>query len=88
MHAKKTTSALEHDFIMATYLAGRVVVYMGRPGVEATATSPQSVLIGMNMFLKGLEVIFRRILQIYIQGMCICYDLDRLSGYDEKTLFS
>eukprot|EP00984_Skeletonema_dohrnii_P038144 scaffold41027_cov144-Skeletonema_dohrnii-CCMP3373.AAC.1 len=45
---------------MATYLADRVVVYTGRPGVEATATSPQSLLTGMNQFLKSLEVTFRR----------------------------
>mmetsp|Transcript_25683 Transcript_25683/g.53069 ORF Transcript_25683/g.53069 Transcript_25683/m.53069 type:complete len:659 (-) Transcript_25683:334-2310(-) len=60
MHSKKTAFVVEHDFIMATYLADRVVVYHGRPGVEATATSPQSLLTGMNLFLKSLEVTFRR----------------------------
>jgi len=60
MHSKKTAFVVEHDFIMATYLADRVVVYTGRPGMEATATSPQSLLTGMNMFLKSLEVTFRR----------------------------
>jgi len=60
MHAKKTAFVVEHDFIMATYLADRVVVYTGEPGVEATATSPQSLLTGMNQFLKQLEVTFRR----------------------------
>jgi ATP-binding cassette subfamily E protein 1 len=60
MHSKKTAFVVEHDFIMATYLADRVVVYTGRPGVEATATAPQSLLTGMNMFLKSLEVTFRR----------------------------
>lgn len=60
MHAKKTAFIVEHDFIMATYLADRVVVYTGRPGVEATATSPQGLLSGMNEFLKCLEVTFRR----------------------------
>ena len=60
MHAKKTAFVVEHDFIMATYLADRVVVYTGKPGVEATATSPQSLLSGMNQFLKQLEVTFRR----------------------------
>ena len=48
MHAKKTAFVVEHDFIMATYLADRVVVYTGQPGIEATATSPQSLLTGMN----------------------------------------
>lgn len=60
MHSKKTAFVVEHDFIMATYLADRVVVYTGRPGVEATANSPQGLLSGMNMFLKSLEVTFRR----------------------------
>jgi translation initiation factor RLI1 len=29
MHAKKTAFVVEHDFIMATYLADRVIVYDG-----------------------------------------------------------
>jgi ATP-binding cassette subfamily E protein 1 len=60
MHSKKTAFVVEHDFIMATYLADRVVVYTGEPGIEATATAPQSLLSGMNQFLKSLEVTFRR----------------------------
>jgi len=60
MHSKKTAFVVEHDFIMATYLADRVVVYHGNPGVEATATTPQSLLTGMNKFLQSLQVTFRR----------------------------
>lgn len=60
MHAKKTGFIVEHDFIMATYLADRVVVYEGTPSVECTATAPQPLLSGMNQFLKSLEVTFRR----------------------------
>ena len=60
MHAKKTAFVVEHDFIMATYLADRVVVYTGRPGIECTATTPQSLLTGMNQFLEMLRVTFRR----------------------------
>ena len=60
MHSKKTAFVVEHDFIMATYLADRVVVYTGQPGVEATASRPQSLLTGMNQFLRSLEVTFRR----------------------------
>lgn len=60
MHSKKTAFVVEHDFIMATYLADRVVVYKGQPGVEATASCPESLLTGMNTFLKSLEVTFRR----------------------------
>jgi ATP-binding cassette subfamily E protein 1 len=60
LHAKKTAFIVEHDFIMATYLADRVIVYEGTPGVDATANSPQSLLSGMNQFLKQLEITFRR----------------------------
>ncbi|KAJ1956262.1 Fe-S cluster-binding ribosome biosynthesis protein, partial [Dispira parvispora] len=60
LHAKKTAFIVEHDFIMATYLADRVVVYDGIPSVNATANSPQSLLSGMNRFLSSLEITFRR----------------------------
>ncbi|CAH8539697.1 unnamed protein product [Heterobilharzia americana] len=39
LHAKKTAFIVEHDFIMATYLADRVVVFTGQPGIKATATT-------------------------------------------------
>ena len=38
LHAKKTAFVIEHDFIMATYLADRVIVFEGKPAVAATAT--------------------------------------------------
>lgn len=60
MHAKKTAFIVEHDFIMATYLADRVIVYDGEPGVETTAHSPQALIPGMNTFLKQLNITFRR----------------------------
>ena len=60
MHAKKTAFIVEHDFIMATYLADRVIVYDGNPGVETYARSPQGLLSGMNRFLALLEITFRR----------------------------
>mmetsp|Transcript_22975 Transcript_22975/g.70613 ORF Transcript_22975/g.70613 Transcript_22975/m.70613 type:complete len:679 (-) Transcript_22975:630-2666(-) len=60
MHSKKTAFIVEHDFIMATYLADRVVVYSGTPAVSAIAATPQSLLTGMNKFLAQLEISFRR----------------------------
>ncbi|KAI0298718.1 P-loop containing nucleoside triphosphate hydrolase protein, partial [Multifurca ochricompacta] len=60
LHAKKTAFIIEHDFIMATYLADRVIVFEGIPAVSATATPPQSLLTGMNKFLASLEITFRR----------------------------
>ncbi|KAF8183172.1 P-loop containing nucleoside triphosphate hydrolase protein [Pholiota molesta] len=61
LHAKKTAFVIEHDFIMATYLADRVIVFEGQPARHATATrAPQSLLSGMNRFLASLEITFRR----------------------------
>lgn len=60
LHAKKTAFVVEHDFIMATYLADRVVVYDGQPGIECTAHTSQPLLSGMNKFLQQLDITFRR----------------------------
>jgi len=60
MHAKKTAFIVEHDFIMATYLADRVIVFDGKPGIDAHANKPESLLTGCNTFLKNLDVTFRR----------------------------
>lgn len=46
MHAKKTAFIVEHDFIMAAYLADRVIVYDGQPSVKAVARKPQSLVTG------------------------------------------
>jgi len=58
LHAKKTAFVIEHDFIMATYLADRVILFEGEPAVAAKATPPQSLLTGMNKFLASLQVTF------------------------------
>jgi len=60
LHAKKTGFVVEHDFIMATYLADRVIVFDGTPSVSTRANSPQSLLSGMNTFLESLCITFRR----------------------------
>lgn len=60
MHSKKTAFIVEHDFIMATYLADRVIVFDGVPSIDAKANKPESLLTGCNRFLKNLDVTFRR----------------------------
>ncbi|GJW79837.1 ABC transporter E family member 2 [Tanacetum coccineum] len=52
LHAKKTAFVVEHDFIMATYLADRVIVYEGQPSVNCVANAPQSLLTEMNLSLS------------------------------------
>ena len=60
LHAKKTAFVVEHDFIMATYLADRVIVFDGIPSIKTQANTPTTLLLGMNQFLKGLQITFRR----------------------------
>merc|ERR1712129_339385 len=56
----KAAFVVEHDFIMATYLADRVIVFDGEPAIKTFARRPQSLLHGMNKFLKQLNITFRR----------------------------
>lgn len=60
MHTKRTAFIVEHDFLMATYLADSVILFEGTPGVSCVARSPQPLLSGMNTFLKMLNVTYRR----------------------------
>ncbi|KAK0566622.1 Fe-S cluster-binding ribosome biosynthesis protein [Tilletia horrida] len=60
LHSKKTAMIIEHDIIMGTYLADRVVRYVGTPSVKAKAEKPESLLTGMNSFLESLDVSMRR----------------------------
>lgn len=45
---------------MATYLADKVICFEGTPAKDATCTTPQSMVSGMNRFLKLMEITFRR----------------------------
>ena len=65
LNSNKTAFIVEHDFIMATYLADRVIVYEGTPAVECTATTPKPLIEGMNKFLKIMNITFRRDPQNY-----------------------
>ncbi len=60
LHSKKTAFIVEHDFIMATYLADRVVLYKGTPAVSCTATSYEIFLMGFQRFLLCFWKLFFR----------------------------
>jgi ATP-binding cassette, sub-family E, member 1 len=59
-NTKKSAFVVEHDFIMATYLADSVIVFDGIASKSATASSPQPLITGINKFLKSLNITFRR----------------------------
>ena len=58
--SKRSAFVVEHDFIMATYLADKVICFEGIPAKETLCNSPESLLTGMNKFLRMMEITFRR----------------------------
>ena len=60
MNAKRAAFVVEHDFIMATYLADKVIVFSGTPAIEATCSPPEGLITGMNTFLQMMDITFRR----------------------------
>lgn len=60
MGSKKSAFIVEHDFIMATYLADKVICFEGTPAKECNCTKPESLLTGMNKFLRLMDISFRR----------------------------
>ena len=55
-----TAFVVEHDVVTQDFIADRLMVFSGDPGVTGEANPPTSLRKGMNMFLKGMTVTFRR----------------------------
>lgn len=55
-----TAFVVEHDVVAQDFIADRLMVFNGKPGVEGTANPPTNLRDGMNMFLEDMEVTFRR----------------------------
>jgi ATP-binding cassette subfamily E protein 1 len=55
-----TAFVVEHDVVTQDFIADHLMVFAGEPGIKGTAYSPTSLRKGMNMFLKEMEVTFRR----------------------------
>ena len=72
MHAKKTAFVVEHDFIMATYLADRVIVYEGQASVDATATRPQALVSGIERANDLVVIILVRTVAMSL-FVCVVY---------------
>jgi ATP-binding cassette subfamily E protein 1 len=51
---------VEHDVVTQDFIADRLMVFSGEPGVKGTANPPTSLRKGMNIFLKEMNVTFRR----------------------------
>lgn len=61
MEAKgKACLVVDHDVLFIDYLSEKLIVFTGDPGIRGEATGPYAMAQGMNAFLDGLEITFRR----------------------------
>jgi ATP-binding cassette subfamily E protein 1 len=57
---KKAAFVVEHDIITQDFIADSILVFDGIPGLEGKALAPQNLRDGFNMFLKMMDITFRR----------------------------
>jgi ATP-binding cassette subfamily E protein 1 len=55
-----TAFVVEHDVAAQDFIADRIIVFDGEPGVKGYAHSPVGLREGMNSFLKVMGITFRR----------------------------
>lgn len=60
LSSKSAAFVVEHDFIMATYMADKVICFEGTPAQDTKCCAPESLITGMNKFLRMMEITFRR----------------------------
>ncbi|MCL1971232.1 MAG: ribosome biogenesis/translation initiation ATPase RLI [Candidatus Bathyarchaeota archaeon] len=51
---------VEHDVVTQDFIADRLMVFNGEPGISGVANTPTTLRQGMNMFLKEMNITFRR----------------------------
>jgi ATP-binding cassette subfamily E protein 1 len=56
----KAALIVDHDLLFIDYLSKKLIVFEGRPAITGEVTGPFSMEEGMNHFLKGLQITFRR----------------------------
>lgn len=57
---RKVGFVVEHDIVMVDYISDRLIVFSGEPGRKGRASAPMPMREGMNEFLKGVGITFRR----------------------------
>jgi ATP-binding cassette, sub-family E, member 1 len=60
LNNKKQAIVVEHDLSMCTFIADKVILFEGEPGIKCIAGKPSSLKDGMNSFLKNINVTFRK----------------------------
>jgi ATP-binding cassette, sub-family E, member 1 len=56
----KTALIVDHDLLFLDYISKKLLVFEGQPAISGEAKGPFDMEKGMNIFLKDLEMTFRR----------------------------
>ncbi|MFC1800787.1 ribosome biogenesis/translation initiation ATPase RLI, partial [Nanoarchaeota archaeon] len=59
-HKGRSTIVVDHDLLFLDYLSKKLMVFTGVPAESGEAQGPFSMKDGMAMFLKELNLTFRR----------------------------
>jgi ATP-binding cassette subfamily E protein 1 len=57
---KVTAFVVEHDVVAQDFIADRLMIFSGEPGVQGFANPPTGLRKGMNSFLRDMSITFRR----------------------------
>ncbi len=55
-----TAFVVEHDVVTQDFIADRLMIFTGEPGVYGVANPPTNLRKGMNNFLRDMKITFRR----------------------------
>jgi len=55
-----TAFVVEHDVVAQDFIADRLMIFTGEPGINGLANAPTTLRKGMNTFLKNMKITFRR----------------------------
>jgi len=55
-----TAFVVEHDVVAQDFIADRLMIFRGDPGIKGLANAPTTLRKGMNAFLKNMKITFRR----------------------------
>jgi ATP-binding cassette subfamily E protein 1 len=55
-----TAFVVEHDVVTQDFIADRLMIFTGEPGIQGFAHQPTDLRKGMNSFLKEMTITFRR----------------------------
>ena len=58
-----TAFVVEHDVVAQDFIADRLMIFTGTPGIEGFVNPPTTLREGMNNFLKEMGITFRRDLE-------------------------